>query len=118
VPGGGLAPNGGWIDSKPNFFLPVHVLSRCFRRVFLERLRTAFDAGDLMFLGALARLRDPSAFAGYLKRLSKIRWIVFAKSPFADPSQILDYLGRYTHRVAIANGRLLDCRDGRVSFRW
>jgi hypothetical protein len=118
VPGGGLTPNGRWIASKPNFFLPVHVLSRCFRRLFLERLRKAFDAGGLTFLGALERLRDPSAFARYLKPLSKIRWIVFAKRPFAGPSQILDYLGRYTHRVAIANGRLLDCRDGRVSFRW
>ena len=71
-----------------------------------------------MFLGALARLRDPADFARYLKRLSKIPWVVFAKRPFAGPSQILDYLGRYTHRVAIANGRLLDCRNGRVSFRW
>jgi hypothetical protein len=118
VPGGGLTPDGRWIASEPNFFLPVHVLSRCFRRLFLERLRKAFDAGGLTFLGALERLRDPSAFARYLKPLSKIRWIVFAKRPFAGPSQILDYLGRYTHRVAIANGRLLDCRDGRVSFRW
>jgi hypothetical protein len=118
VPGGGLAPDGTWIASKPNFFLPVHVLSGCFRRLFLERLRAAFDAGRLAFLGEFAGLGDPSAFAEYLGPLSKTSWIVFAKRPFAGPSQILDYLGRYTHRVAIANGRLLDCRDGRVSFRW
>src|SRR5271170_428883 len=118
VPGGGLTPDGRWIASKPNFFLPVHVLSRCFRRLFLERLRTAFDAGRIAFLGELARLSDSSAFTKYLRTLSKIPWVVFAKRPFAGPSQILDYLGRYTHRVAIANGRLLDCRDGQVSFRW
>jgi hypothetical protein len=118
VPGGGLGPDERWIASKANFFLPVHVLSRCFRRLFLERLRTAFDAGRIAFLGELARLSDSSAFTKYLRPLSKIPWVVFAKRPFAGPSQILDYLGRYTHRVAIANGRLLDCRDGQVSFRW
>jgi hypothetical protein len=118
VPGGGLGPDGRWIACRPNFFLPVHVLSRCYRRLFLERLRTAFDGGRAVFFGELARLRDPSAFARYLEPLAKIPWVVFAKRPFAGPSQILDYLGRYTHRVAIANGRLLDCRDGRVAFRW
>ena len=71
-----------------------------------------------MFHGELVRLRDPSEFAQYLKPLAHIPWVVFAKRPFAGPSQILEYLGRYTHRVAIANGRLLDCHDGRVSFRW
>ncbi len=118
VPGGGLTPDGRWIASKPNFFLPVHVLSRCYRRLFLERLRTAFNSGSLTFLGELARLRDLSAFAEYLKPLRIIPWVVFAKRPFAGPAQILDYLGRYTHRVAIANGRLLDYQNGRVSFRW
>ena len=118
VPGGGLGPDGRWIGCKTNFFLPVHVLSRCYRRLFLERLQTAFDAGDLSFHGELARLRDPAVFARYLKPVSNVPWVVFAKPPFANPSQILDYLGRYTHRVAIANGRLLDCRDARVSFRW
>ena len=118
VPGGGLGPDGSWIASKPNFFLPVHVLSRCFRRLFLGRLRAAFDAGRIAFVGELAGLSDLSAFAEYLEPLSKTPWIVFAKRPFAGPSEILDYLARYTHRVAIANGRLLDCRDGRVSFRW
>ena len=98
--------------------LPVQVLWRCFRRLFLGRLRAAFDAGRIAFVGKLAGLSDLSAFAEYLEPLSKTPWIVFAKRPFAGPSEILDYLGRYTHRVAIANGRLLDCRDGRVSFRW
>ena len=118
VPGGGIGPDGRWVACRPNFFLPVHVLSRCYRRLFLERLRTAFDAGDLAFFGELARLRDPAAFAEYLKPLWNFPWVVYAKRPFAGPAQILDYLGRYTHRVAIANGRLLDCRNGRVSFRW
>ena len=118
VPGGGLGPDGRWVASKPNFFLPVHVLSRCYRRLFLERLRTAFAAGGLTFHGELARLHDPAEFAQYLKPQTNIPWVVFAKRPFAGPSQILDYLGRYTHRVAIANGRLLDCQNGRVSFRW
>ena len=118
VPGGGLGPDGRWVACKPNFFLPVHVLSRCYRRLFLERLRTAFAAGGLTFHGELARLHDPAEFAQYLKPLTNIPWVVFAKRPFAGPSQILDYLGRYTHRVAIANGRLLDCQNGRVSFRW
>ena len=105
VPGGGLGPDGSWIASKPNFFLPVHVLSRCFRRLFLGRLRAAFDAGRIAFVGKLAGLNDLSAFAEYLEPLSKTPWIVFAKRPFAGPSEILDYLGRYTHRVAIANGQ-------------
>ncbi len=118
VPGGGLGPDGRWIACKPNFFLPVHVLSRCYRRLFLERLGTAFDAGGIVFHGELVRLRDPFEFAQYLKPLANIPWVVFAKRPFAGPSQILEYLGRYTHRVAIANGRLLDCHDGRVTFQW
>jgi Putative transposase/Transposase zinc-binding domain len=118
VPGGGLGPDGRWIACKPNFFLPVHVLSRCYRRLFLERLGTAFDAGGIVFHGELVGLRDPSEFAQYLKPLANIPWVVLAKRPFAGPSQILEYLGRYTHRVAIANGRLLACHDGRVSFRW
>jgi Putative transposase/Transposase zinc-binding domain len=118
VPGGGLGPDGRWVGCKPNFFLPVHALSRCYRRLFLERLRTAFDAGDLSFHGELARLRDPAEIARYLKPVTNVPWVVFAKPPFAGPSQILDYLGRYTHRVAIANGRLLGCEADRVTFRW
>jgi hypothetical protein len=118
VPGGGLGPDGRWVECKPNFFLPVHVLSRCYRRLFLERLRTAFDASDLSFHRELARLRDPAEFTRYLKSITNVPWIVFVKPPFAGPSQILDYLGRYTHRVAIANGRLLGCEGDCVTFRW
>jgi hypothetical protein len=97
VPGGGLGPDGRWVACKRNFFLPVYVLSRCYRRLFLERLRTAFAAGGLTFHGELARLHDPAEFMQYLKPLTNIPWVVFAKRPFAGPSQILDYLGRYTH---------------------
>jgi hypothetical protein len=118
VPGGGLGRDARWVECKPNFFLPVHVLSRRYRRLFLERLRTAFDAGDLSFHGELERLRDPAEFARYLKLFTNVPWVVFVKPPFAGPSQILDYLARYTHRVAIANGRLLGCAGDRVTFRW
>lgn len=118
VPGGGLGPDGRWIACRPGFFLPVHVLSRLYRRLFLERVKAAFDAGDLKFFGHLAALREPSAFARYLAPLRDIEWVVYAKRPFGGARQVLDYLGRYTHRVAIANGRLLACDDGVVRFRW
>jgi len=118
VPGGGLGPDGRWVACRPNFFLPVHVLSRLYRRLFFERLQTAFEGGVLKFFGDLAPLREPAAFARHLAPLRRVNWIVYAKRPFGGPNQVLDYLGRYTHRVAIANGRLLDCDDGRVRFRW
>lgn len=118
VPGGGLAADGHWIACRPGFFLPVRVLSRLFRRLFLERLQAAFDAGRLRFFGAVASLVEPSAFMHYLNTLRTVEWLVYAKRPFAGPQQVLDYLGRYTHRVAIANSRLLACEDGRVRFRW
>jgi hypothetical protein len=118
VPGGGLEPDGRWVACRPNFFLPVHVLSRLYRRLFLERLQAAFDAGDLKFFGDLAPLREPAAFAKHLARLRRVNWVVYAKRPCGGAQQVLDYLGRYTHRVAIANGRLLDCENGRVHFRW
>jgi Putative transposase/Transposase zinc-binding domain len=118
VPGGGLGPDGRWVACQPNFFLPVHVLSRLYRRLFLERLQTAFEGGVLKFFGDLAPLCEPAAFARHLAPLRRVNWIVYAKRPFGGPNQVLDYLGRYTHRVAIANGRLLDCDDGRVRFRW
>jgi hypothetical protein len=118
VPGGGLGPNARWAACRPNFFLPVHVLSRLYRRLFLERLKAAFDAGDLKFFGDLAPLGDPAAFARHLAPLRHAKWVVYAKRPFGGARQVLDYLGRYTHRVAIANGRLLDCENGRVRFRW
>jgi hypothetical protein len=118
VPGGGLSPEGSWIACRPGFFLPVRVLSRLYRRLFLERLRTAFDAGRLGFFGELAGLAKPPAFAAHLRPLHTIEWVVYAKRPFGGPQQVLDYLGRYTHRVAIVNNRLLALADEEVRFRW
>jgi hypothetical protein len=118
VPGGGLAADGRWIDCRPGFFLPVRVLSRLYRRLFLEHLQAAFDAAKLEFFGHLAHLAAPAAFVRHLNVLRKLEWIVYAKRPFAGPEQVLAYLGRYTHRVAIANSRLLACENGHVRFRW
>jgi len=118
VPGGGLAPDGRWVGCRPNFFLPVRVLSRLYRRLFLERLQAAFDGGKLQFFGRLANLREPAPFSRHVHTLRDVEWIVYAKRPFAGPQQVLDYLGRYTHRVAISNSRLLACENGQVRFRW
>jgi len=119
VPGGGLAPDGQrWIACRPGFFLPVRVLSRLFRRFFLKYLQAAFDHGKLQFFSSLQRLRDPKAFASYLAPLRRTEWVVYAKAPFGGPQQVLNYLGRYTHRVAISNHRLLDIDQGKVAFRW
>ena len=119
VPGGGLSPDGTcWISCKPGFFLPVRVLSRLFRRLFLEHLQNAFDSGKLQFFSTLENLRDPQEFARYLAPLRNSEWVVYAKPPFAGPQQVLDYVGRYTHRVAISNNRLLDIEAGQVHFRY
>jgi hypothetical protein len=119
VPGGGIAPDGErWIACRPGFFLPVRVLARRFRRLFLDHLQTAFDQGQLQFFASLERLRDRKTFARYLAPLRRRKWVVFAKPPFGGPEQVLHYLGRYTHRVAISNNRLLDIDDGQVTFRW
>ena len=119
VPGGGLSPDGArWISCKPGFFLPVRVLSRLFRRLFLEHLQNAFDSGKLQFFSTLESLRDPREFASYLAPVRKAEWVVYAKPPFAGPEQVLDYVGRYTHRVAISNNRLLDIEAGQVCFRY
>ena len=118
VPGGGLAPDGGWRPCRPGFFLPVHLLSRLYRRLFLDGLQAAFDAGKLQFFGNLAPLAEPTCFTRQMQPLRKLLWVVYAKRPPAGPQQVLDYLGRYTHRVAIANSRLLACENGRVRFRW
>jgi len=118
VPGGGLAPDGRWIGCRPNFFLPVNVLSRLYRRLFLQRLQAAFDRQELVLSGNLERLTQPAAFARHLRALHNVEWVVYAKRPFGGPRQVLEYLGRYTHRVAIANNRLLACENGHVSFRW
>lgn len=119
VPGGGLsADQDRWIQGRRRFLLPVKVLSNFFRRVFLEALREAHAAGQLRFFGDLESLRNPAAFAGYLAPLDKCKWVVYAKAPFGGPQHVLEYLGRYTHRVAISNRRLLQLQDGQVSFAW
>ena len=118
VPGGGLSPDGArWVACKPGFFLAVRVLSRLFRRLFLEQLRAAYDAGKLSFFDDIAALAQPATFARRIAELRRIEWVVYAKPPFGGPEQVLAYLGRYTHRVAIANSRLISLRDqgsGRV----
>ena len=119
VPGGGLSPDGSrWIACRPGFFLPVRVLSRLFRRLFLEKLIVAHQAGHLRFFNDLARLQDHEAFTAHLSPLRKTDWVVYAKRPFGGPEAVLAYLGRYTHRIAIANSRLVKMEDGQVSFRW
>ena len=119
VPGGGLSADGEhWVACPRGFFLPVRVLSRLFRRLFLAQLQGAFDAGCLRFFGALEPLQEPGAFARYLAPVRRVEWVVYAKPPFGGPQHVLEYLGRYTHRVALSNNRLVDFVDGKVSFRW
>jgi hypothetical protein len=119
VPGGGIAPNGErWVSCRPGFFLPVRVLSRLFRRLFIAQLQLAFDHGELQFFNSLETLRNRVAFAKYLAPASRAEWVVYAKPPFGGPKQVLEYLGRYTHRVAISNNRLRDFSDGDVTFAW
>jgi hypothetical protein len=119
VPGGGLAPDGSrWIACRPGFFLPVRVLSRLFRRRFMEELQRLHDAGTLRFFGEHAALAEPAAFKAWLAPLRKCEWVVYAKRPFAGPQAVLAYLSRYTHRVAISNSRLLAMDERGVTFRW
>jgi hypothetical protein len=118
VPGGGLSLDGTRWVSRPGFFLPVRVLSRLFRRLVLEQLVAAHAAGRLHFFGDHAPLAARQAFAAYLAPLRTIEWVVYAKRPFAGPEAVLAYLSRYTHRVAIANSRLIACDDTGVTFRW
>ncbi|MEO8923946.1 MAG: IS91 family transposase [Caldimonas sp.] len=119
VPGGGISLDGEhWVCCKPGFFLPVRVLSRLFRRLFLEHLHRAFDDDALHFFNAMAHLQDAGAFAAYLAPVARAEWVVYAKPPFGGPQQVLAYLGRYTHRVAIANSRLLSFDDDAVGFDW
>jgi hypothetical protein len=119
VPGGGPGPDHSrWIACRPDFFLPVRVPSRLFRRLFLVRLRRAFETGRLRFFNALAPLQHMQAFARYLDGPRHAEWVVYAREPFGGPQHVLGYLGRYTHRVAISNNRLIDIADGHVTFRW
>lgn len=118
VPGGALVDGDRWLACRSRFFLPIHVLSRLFRRLFLERLQAAHLAGRLRFSGTLARLDAADAFATSMRQLRRKNWVVFSKPPFGSPEHVLAYLGRYTHRVAIANSRLVSVNDTAVSFRW
>jgi Putative transposase/Transposase zinc-binding domain len=119
VPGGGLSPDGTrWVAGRPNFFLAVKPLAKLFRRLFLERLQKAFDAGALRFFGDLVHLAEPASFHALAAHMRRAAWVVYAKKPFGGPAQVLAYLGRYTHRVAIANSRIQDCDDDHVAFAW
>jgi hypothetical protein len=119
VPGGGLSEGGTrWIACRPGFFLPVRVLSRLFRRLFLEGLMALHRAGQLAFFGDLARLTDPDAFSAWLAPSRKTEWVVYAKKPFGGPEAVLSYLSRYTHRIAISNSRLISADAKTVAFKW
>ncbi len=132
VPGGGLSlargeegenPTGTdkserWVSCRTGFFLPVQVLSRLFRRLFLEGLIALHQAGELAFFGDLEGLADPDAFVTYLTPFRKSEWVVYAKPPFGGPEAVLAYLSRYTHRIAIANSRLISADAETVAFRW
>jgi hypothetical protein len=119
VPGGGIALNGNsWVACRPGFFLPVRVLSRLFRRLFLKALTTAHAVGRLNFFGDHAHLGHAQAFANYLAPTRTAEWVVYAKRPFVGPAAVLAYLSRYTHRVAIANSRLIALDHHGVSFKW
>ena len=119
VPGGGFSLDGkSWVSSRPLFLLPVEVLSALFRGLFLHKLRTAYRAGALQFFGKHASMSDPRAFAAYLAPLWKTEWVVYCKHPFGGPEEVLRYLARYTHRVAISNRRLIACDEKGVTFKW
>jgi hypothetical protein len=119
VPGGGVSHDGRrWVPCRRGFFLPVRVLSRMFRGKFLAFLKQAFEKGKLQFHGKLTRLADPQAFGEFLQVARKTDWVVYSKPPFGGPAQVLDYLGRYTHRVAISNHRLVQLKDAKITFRW
>jgi len=119
VPGGGISSDGTrWISCRKNFFLPVLVLARLFRRLFLDYLRQAFDSSDLQFFSSLEPLRVRKAFLSHIAPAQRKDWVVYAKPPFAGPDEVLKYVARYTHSIAISNNRLLNINDGKVQFRW
>jgi hypothetical protein len=119
VPGGGFSLDGSkWVACRPGFFLPVRVLSRLFRRLFLQKLVAAHQAGELQFFSNHAPLMDAQAFTAYLAPLRNSEWVVYSKRPFGGPKDVLRYLARYTHRVAISNRRLIACDDNSVTFKW
>ena len=119
VPGGGFSLDGkSWVSCRPNFFLSVRLLSRLFRRLFLDKLVAAHQAGKLQFFNGQAALADPQSFAAFLAPLRNTEWVVYSKRPFGGPKEVLRYLARYTHRVAISNRRLIACDQKGVTFKW
>jgi hypothetical protein len=119
VPGGGISRDGSkWVACRPRYLLPVPVLSQLFRRLFLEKLVAAHRTGELQFFGNHAPLTDRQAFAAFLAPLRNSKWVVYCKHPFGGPKQVLRYLARYTHRVAISNRRLVAYDDKGVTFKW
>lgn len=119
IPGGGLSHDKRtWINCRKSFFLPVRVLSRLFRRLFIELLMKAFNQDRLKFYGKISHLSNPELFTQLIKKCFKTEWVVYAKPPFGGAEKVLDYLGRYTHRIAISNNRLLKVKDNKVYFSW
>jgi len=119
VPGGGISSDGQrWVSCRPGFFLPVRVLSRLFRRLFLKKLIAVHQAGRLSFFGDHAHLAEAQCFAVYVAPLRKAEWVVYAKRRFGGPEAVLSYLSRYTHRLAIANSRLIAFDERGVTFKW
>ena len=119
VPEGGIAPGGDrWLRPRYNFFLPVKAMAKAFRGKFLDALRESFAAGELRFPGQMKNLAASRAFAALLRQCCRHKWVAYAKRPFGGPEQVLQYLGNYTHRIAISNHRLVGLADGKVSFRW
>ena len=119
VTGGALTRDGSrWIPARPGFLFPVRALSQVFRAKYLDALRHAFDNGEITFAGQIAHLVEPAVFRCWLSKMSQPPWVVYVKRPFAGPQQVLDYLGRYTHRVALSNQRILSLESGVVRFRW
>ena len=119
VPGGGLSPDGKrWVSSRQDFFLPVNLLCALFRGKFLDGLKKAYEAGELTFAGQIEALKEPSVFKKLLNDLYDQDWVVYCKPPFRNPERVMDYLGRYTHRVALSNDRLVKIEGSQVTFRW
>lgn len=118
VTGGGLSSDSRWISCRKRFFLPVRVISALFRGKFLDHLSASFEAGDLIFPGGIRHLKDPRTFEVFRKQFYHKKWVVYCKPPFDGAEGVLQYLGRYTHRIAISNNRILELKDGKVSFRW
>jgi Putative transposase/Transposase zinc-binding domain len=119
VTGGGLSPDGSrWVSSRKGFFIPVRVMSALFRGKFLAYLKDVFESGNLVFHGGIRHLKEPHTFESFRKQFYHKKWVVYCKSPFTGAEGVLQYLGRYTHRIAISNNRILTLQDGKVSFRW